>query len=129
MKMKILLISMVLALVFFSGCIEEEPEELGEEFLAFGGGWSWSDENGSISMQIGGDGTGRYNEISESGVDFECAAFFFVSSNELSVQCAMLPIVREFSIVEAPAVESSNPQIILVHPEMDEPITFTRSSG
>ncbi|MFH1240389.1 MAG: hypothetical protein V1672_04170 [Candidatus Diapherotrites archaeon] len=41
MNSRILLISLIAVLVFFSGCIENEAEPLKEEFASFTGTWYW----------------------------------------------------------------------------------------
>lgn len=130
MNPKILLISLVALLVFFSGCIVEEAEPLDEEFAAFEGTWHWDNmkinEINKIEFTINADGTGRYMEYFSEGADFECATFIEISKKDISIYCQMLSVSREFSVIEEPLIESSNPKMILKYDEVEGDMIFAR---
>ena len=162
MNSKILVVSLVALLIFFSGCVAEEAEALDEEFTAFVGTWYWDSMNidpenpvlygkdkyeietvhfseeenlnellemyklNKIKFTINADGTGRYMEFFSEGADFECAAIVEISQNDLSIYCKMLSVSREFSIIEEPSLESSNPKMVLEYDSVDGEMIFAR---
>jgi len=120
MNSKILLISLI-TLILFSGCIENEAESLGEDFLDFEGNWSWTGEQDEISFNIAEDGTGTYSEALDEGANFECSAFVYIDNSSITFACKGISLSREFDVIEA-----STTSMKLSHSKLEEELTFIK---